>query len=414
MSTQRTNVVIIGGGQAGLAMSAELSDASIDHVVLERGQVGEAWRSQRWDSLRLLTPNWMTRLPGHRYDGVDPDGYMHAADVAAFLSTYREIVQAPVITGVTVEMVRPLADSFEVVAADQRWLADCVVVATGACSTPKVPAIATALPASVAQLTPTAYRNPAQLNGRTLVVGASASGMQIADELATAGRDVVIAVGDHVRLPRRYRGMDIHWWMNELGLLDQHIDEMEDKQRAHSLPSLQLVGNDEGRTLDLNSVTAKGVQLVGRMVGVNGTTAQFSGSLANHVRSADLKERRLMDQIDEFATERGLDGELDAAWRSEATQLGTTRTTLDLGDIDAVVWATGFRPNYPWVADSLLDERGDIPAVEGVATTPGLFTIGMPFMRTRKSSFIDGVGGDARFLAGRISSHLRHPASAAA
>jgi putative flavoprotein involved in K+ transport len=402
-----STVTIIGAGQAGLAMSRCLTDHSIDHVVLERGQVAHSWRTERWDSLRLLTPNWMTRLPGHRYSGADPDGYMTAAEVVAFLDGYRATVDAPICTETAVESVTSTDRGFRTTTTSGVIDSSAVVVATGACSTPRIPAVAAELPARIHQLTPTTYRNPEQISdGRVLVVGGSASGAQIADELRRSGREVCLAVGDHVRLPRTYRGMDIHWWMDALGLLDERYDEVDDIKRARRLPSLQLVGTPDKRTLDLTELHRQGVQLVGRLVGVAGDTAQFSGSFANFCASADLKLGRLLDSIDEHATSAGLDAELGPPDRPGRTAVPIADTTLDLSSIDTVVWATGFRPEYPWLEPDLLDSKGAIRHDGGIMDRPGMYVLGLPFMRRRKSSFIDGVGPDATELCAHLVGHL--------
>lgn len=400
-------VTIIGAGQAGLAMSRELTDRSIDHVLVERGQVANSWRTERWDSLRLLTPNWMTRLPGHRYQGTDPDGYMTAAEVTGFLDGYRASFDAPVVTDTTVESIEQI-DGGHLIRTDRGAIrSKAVVVATGACSAPKVPALADHLPAHIHQLAPIHYRNPDQLGtGRVLVVGASASGAQLADELQRSGRQVTLAVGDHTRLPRSYRGMDIHWWMDTVGLLDDRYDEVADIVRARRLPSLQLVGSPERRDLDLNSLHQAGVQLVGRFAGVAGTSAQFSGSFANQCTSADLKLGRLLDNIDAFAAANGLDRELTEAERPRPTEVPAGATTLDLTDVDTVIWATGFRPDYPWLPDHLLDRKGAIRHDGGVMEAPGMYVLGLPFTRRRKSSFIDGVGPDSKDLSAHLAGHL--------
>ncbi len=405
-------VTIIGAGQAGLAMSRCLTERSIDHVVVERGQVGNSWRTERWDSLRLLTPNWMTRLPGHRYRGTDPDGYMTAGEVTRFLADYQASFDAPVRDNTTVHNITTVdgisdGGGFMVDTDQGRWRTRSVVVATGACSTPRIPALAAELPGHIHQLAPIHYRNPDQLDGGpVLVVGASASGAQIADELSRSGLDVTLAVGDHVRLPRTYRDRDIHWWMDAIGVLDERYDEVPDINRARRLPSLQLVGSPEKRNLDLNSLNAAGVQLVGRLAGVAGSTAQFSGSFANQCRSADLKLGRLLDRIDEFATAAGLDGELPDADRPAHTDVPAAATTADLDRVKTVIWATGFRPDYPWLEADLLDHKGAIVHDGGCMTRPGMFVLGLPFTRRRKSSFLDGVGPDAEFLAAAVHSHL--------
>jgi putative flavoprotein involved in K+ transport len=250
-----------------------------------------------------------------------------------------------------------------------------------------------------------------------LVVGASASGLQLADEIARSGRHVTLAVGDHVRLPRAYRGMDIHWWMDVIGQLDETYDEVDDITRARRLPSLQLIGTPERRTLGLNDLAERGVDLTGRLVGSNGNSAQFSGSLANLCTSADLKQQRLLDRIDEYATANGLDDEVDPPSRPDGTRHGTARLDLDLSSIGTVIWATGFRPEYPWLdqalRDAILDRKGHLRHDGGVVPIPGLYVLGLPFLRRRKSSFLDGVGPDAADLAGHLAAHLDRAVSLA-
>lgn len=403
----RTPVVIIGAGQAGLAMSYQLVARSIDHVVLDKGEVAQSWRSERWDSLRLLTPNWMSRLPGHRYKGPDPDGFMTKDETIAFLECYGNRFGAPIRPHVTVERVRARESGFEVLTDQGTWRCDAVVAASGSSSEPRPPALAGDLPAGIHQLTALQYRNPEQLGrGEVLVVGASASGVQIADELRRSGRETTVAVGDHVRLPRTYRGRDIHWWMHAIGQLDERYDDVDDIARARRLPSLQLIGSPDHRTLDLNALVAAGVRMVGRLMRVRGAIADFSGSLANLVTSADLKQQRLLDRIDEFAIERSLDAELGDPTRPERTLIGRACTELDLNRFDTVVWATGYRPTYCWLDRAAFDHRNRVVHDGGVCAVPGLYLLGLPFMRRRKSSFIDGVGPDAAELASHLHAHL--------
>jgi putative flavoprotein involved in K+ transport len=255
----RTQVVIIGAGQAGLAVSRLLSDIGVEHVVLERGRTGERWLSQRWNSLRLLTPNWMSRLPGWAYRGGDPAGFMPAADVAGYLNSYAESFGAPVIHDAAVRSVRRRAGRYLVVSEAGYFSAAAVVIATGYCAQPAVPAIAAAVDPSIAQITPDRYRSPADVpQGRVLIVGASATGVQLADELATAGRDVVLAVGRHSRMPRRYRGMDVMWWLDSMGVLDRQLQNGESAPPVE--PSLQLVGSTTGRAVDLTALAARGAE----------------------------------------------------------------------------------------------------------------------------------------------------------
>jgi putative flavoprotein involved in K+ transport len=402
---QTTTVAIVGAGQAGLAMSRCLTEQSVDHVVLERGQVANSWRTERWDSLRLLTPNWLSRLPAWHYRGEDPDGYMSATEVAAHLD-------APVRTGTTVCSLHPSSSGYTLATDAGAWRCRSVVVATGAASTPRIPAVHAQLPGHVVQRSSLDYRNPEALpEGAVLVVGASASGVQIADELRRSGRRVLLAVGDHVRMPRSYRGMDIHWWLDAIGVHDERHDEVEDIDRARRLPSLQLVGTPEGRTLDLNALAAGGVELLGRLAGTQGHHGLFAGSLANFVASADLKLGRLLDRIDTFVAEHGLEPEFEAPWRPDPTRIGSPATRVDLRPVSTVIWATGFRPRHPWLPGHLLGRRGEIRHCGGIMAEPGLYVLGLPFLRRRKSSFLDGVGADAAELSQHLRSYLDHPAA---
>jgi len=408
-----TDVTVIGAGQAGLAMSHCLTRQGIDHVVLERGGTANAWRTERWDSLRLLTPNWMSRLPGFTYAGVDPEGYMTAGEVGDHLEAYRASFGAPVRHETSVECITPVDDRFSLRTSSGAITSSAVVVATGACGTPHIPSIAGDFPAPTRHLAPIHYRNPGEIEGPVLVVGASASGAQIADELARAGHDVTLAVSNHVRLQRRYRGMDIHWWLEKIGVLDEHISQVDDPLKARRTPSLQLVGSPDGRDLGLNELRASGVQIVGRLAGVAGSTLQFSGSLANVVRSADLKQDRLLDRCDEHATIAGISRELTAPHRPEPTVVDEPILALDADRFRTVVWATGFRPKYPYLPAGLLDPKGTLPHQEGVTDQPGLFVLGTVFNRRRNSSFIDGVGRDATELATEVRARLERVAAPA-
>lgn len=389
-------------------MSQVLAADGIDHIVLERGEVAHSWRTERWDSLRLLTPNWMTRLPGCQYRGDDPHGFMTNAEAIAFLDDYRRSVTAPVLTQVEVQRVGVRATGcFDVVTDQGTWTADAVVAATGACSEPKIPALAANLPSGIEQITAQQYRNPGQLSdGEVLVVGASASGLQIAEELQRRGRQVTIAVGEHVRLPRSYRGRDIHGWMEALGLLDERYDAVDDINRARRLASLQLVGSPERRTLDLNALITAGVRPAGKLMGIAGGSAQFSGGVANLVAHADLKQDRLLDRIDAHVVEHGLEDQLTEPSRPERTRLGTPPTELVLAAFRTVVWATGYRPSLRWLDAAAFDRRNRPVHDGGVGAIPGLYFLGLPFMRRRKSNFIDGVGPDATDLLGRLRTHL--------
>jgi putative flavoprotein involved in K+ transport len=412
---QKATTVVIGAGHCGLAMSRCLADRSIDHVVLERGEAANSWRTERWDSLRLLTPNWLTRLPGYAYRGDEPDGYMTAPEVAALIDDYAKETAAPVRANTTVTSVRP-ADGGYLVHTDQgAWEATAVVLASGACNIAQVPAVREAVPEGITTLTPHGYRSPDQLPaGGVLVVGASASGIQIADEIHRSGRPVTLAVGEHVRMPRSYRGSDILWWMEESGVLDERYDEVPDIVKARNLPSMQLVGSHNRATIDLNALTGLGVRLVGRLAGVRDGRAQFSGSLPNVCALADLKLARLLDTIDAWAADAGIGA--GAGERFAPTVVPSSPPlTLDLnsGEIRTIVWATGFRPDLSWLDVPVLDRKGRVAHDGGVTTSPGLYLIGMPFLRRRKSSLIDGAAADARDLTDHLAGYLDSVAQAA-
>ena len=400
---ETTAVVVIGAGPAGLAVSGSLVQAGIDHVVLERHDVGHAWRHERWDTLRTLTPNWMNGLPGLPYRGPDPDGYMTATELADRLDVYASSVAGPVVTGVEVSAVRSHGRGHLVETDAGTWAAGAVVLATGPGRT-DVPAVAADLPACIHQLTATDYRNPTELGERVLVVGAAASGVQIADEVVRSGRRVTLAVGEHVRLPRSYRGRDILWWMQAMGISSRRWDDdLADLVRARRVPSPQLVGAP-GRTLDLRTLREQGVELVGRLVGVRDGRLQLSGSLASLIANADLKQARLLDQIDEFVATVGVAAL--APDRPPPTTVGTSPTSVDLAGFDTVLWATGNRCSPPGLDPTHLDRRGRILHDGGLLRTPGLFAIGLPFLRRRSSTFLSGIGRDAVELSIEIRRHL--------
>ncbi|HWI42018.1 MAG TPA: NAD(P)-binding domain-containing protein [Nocardioides sp.] len=410
--SEQTGVVVIGAGHAGLAASHFLAEHDVDHVVLERGVVANSWRTERWDSLRLLTPNWLAHLPGHPYDGGDPDGFMTAWEVADHVASFAKESGAPVRTSTTVLSVRSSCDGYLVVTDNGTFTARAVVIASGACNRPVVPAVSAGVPSSVRQVTPFDYRSPDDLpDGGVLVVGASATGVQLADELHRSGRPVTLSVGEHVRLPRTHRGRDVAWWMHHAGVWAERYDEVDDLQRARRLPSPQLVGGPTPRTLDLNALTAAGVELVGRLATIRDGHALFSGGLRNVLALADLKQQRLLTAFDQWAARTAADvgpvGEHPEPTRSPATP----RLRLDLtgGEIATVVWATGYRPDYSWLDVPVVDGKGRLRHDGGIVDAPGLYALGLPVLRRRGSTFLHGIEDDAREVIGRLVADLaRH------
>jgi putative flavoprotein involved in K+ transport len=404
-TTETVDTVVIGAGQAGLAASRCLTDRGVEHVVLERGRVAERWRSERWDSLRLLTPNWMSRLPGWSYSGPDPHGFMTAAEVAAYLRAYADAAAAPVVEDSTVTRVDRTDRGLGVTTTSTRLTAANVVIATGWCDRPAIPAVADRLDPGITQITPSDYRNAGALpDGGVLVVGASATGVQLADELARSGRDVILAVGRHTRLPRRYRGMDIWWWLDRIGSLDRTIDEVADVAAARHEPSLQLVGRPDHADLDLTTLAAAGVQLAGRLVDIDGHRVRFANDLATTVAAADARMRRVLADIDANVATTGLTAEvLDAEPPAALTATDVPRAVdLRAEGISSVVWATGHRRTYPWLRLPVLDARGEIRQRRGVTPVDGVYVLGQRFQHRRRSSLLDGVGLDAEYLADHL------------
>jgi putative flavoprotein involved in K+ transport len=381
-------------------------------VVLDRGEVANSWRRERWDSLRLLTPNWQCRLPGCRYDGPDPDGYMSVAEVVEFISRFAAVSSAPVRTNTNVTSVTRAHDGYDVLTTNGDFRCRCVVVASGACNLPSVPRLRDSVPAPIEQFTPFDYRNPAQLpDGGVLVVGAAATGVQLAYEIQLSGRAVTLSIGEHVRLPRTYRGRDVLWWMDASGVWNQRYDEVDDLTRARRLPSPQLVGTPERMTLDLNALGAMDVELVGRLSAVRDGRALFSGGLRNLFALADLKMDRLLDTFDDWASGNSRDGDASEPERFEPTRVPeSSRLQIDLrsGEIQSIVWATGFRPDYSWLHLPVVDEKGLLRHEGGVVDAPGMYALGLPVLRRRKSTFIHGIEDDAREVIDELADYLAH------
>lgn len=402
--------VIIGGGHNGLAMSKRLADHGIDHVVLEKGEVANAWRTQRWDSFTLLTPNWQTRLPGRIYDGDSPDGFMTGPEIVGFIEDYAKFADAPVHTATTVTALRACGDTYDVVTDQGTWRCHCAVLASGACNLPHLPDFAAAVPDTVATMNPLEYRNADQLpDGGVLVVGAAATGIQLADEIHASGRPVTLSVGEHVRMPRTYRGRDIQHWMEVIGRLDERYDEVDEVFKARAVASPQLIGTPERRTLDLNALSAKGIQLRGRLGAIRDGVALFSGGLRNHCQLADQKTNRLLSDIDEWITAHGGNDRSDPPGRCEPTRIPKdVPLTLDLarGEIKTIVWATGFHSDFSWLDLPVFDSVGRLRHDGGVVDAPGVYFLGGTFLRRRKSSFIHGADDDTADLADHLAGYL--------
>lgn len=402
-----TTTLIIGAGHCGLAMSFELSKRSIDHLVLDAGCAGESWYSRRWDSLRLLTPNWMNTLAGQTHGPEDPDGFVTARNFASEFDNWVTRHAPPLFTYTSVKSLSRLGGGY--IAETNRGPIRCqsVVIATGACARPKVPTFALSIPHRIEQFSPITYRSPLELrSGGVLVVGASASGLQIAQELAWSGRKVTLAVGSHGRLPRSYRGADILQWMHLARVFDEPFTKVDDLERARRTPSLPLIGTPDRADLNLDVLQARGVELVGRMMDIRDGKALFSGGLFNSVSSADLKMNRLLDRIDDWINDHGFEGLVAPSQRFAPTTVPCDpRLVIDLSEFDTVIWATGFNPDHRFVQIPVFDRKGRIQHHGGVVEN-GLYVMGLPFLRTSRSVHIDGATRDAKALARQISIQL--------
>ncbi|RWD81472.1 NAD(P)/FAD-dependent oxidoreductase [Mesorhizobium sp.] len=397
---KRADVVIVGAGQAGLALSHCLGRTGVEHAVLERGRIGERWRSQSWRSLRLLTPNWLNALPGSPYQGDDPDGFMDKHAFVASLEAYAGRWQAPVECGIEVFSSRRTGDGFALETSAGAWSAKAVVVATGHCDRPSIPFATKGEPLGIHA---SQYRSPGELPpGGVLVVGASSSGVQIADELARTGRRVTLSVGKHTRLPRRWRGKDIFFWLCRMGFMAQPLDALANPESARRQPSLQLAGRPDKTDVDLATLQALGVELTGRVRGIADREIVFADDLATQIAAAEMKQARLLAEIDRFAGDARPGRREPVAVPSAWPQ----RLSLTDGSIRTIIWATGYARSFGWLEPLALGADGELAHQAGVTSVPGLYALGFRFLRKRDSNFIGGVGADAQAIAAEISRYL--------
>ena len=410
MTVRQTDVVVIGGGQAGLDASFCLTEQSRAHVVLEQGRIAESWRTRRWDSLRLVGPNRTLELPGFPYAGGDPDGFMGKDEVAAHLDAYVRSFGAPLREGVRVTAVEPNPHGagFLVRTDNGTHAATQVVVATGALQKPFIPGLAADLPAHVAQVVPYAYRNPAALPpGAVLMVGSGQAGCQIAEELRRAGRPVYVSVGRSWWAPRRYRGRDISLWLRDIGWFDRTVDGLPPGARA-GLPNPQFTGSGGGRDLNVHTLAAEGVVLLGRLQGIQNGKLTFAPDLTQTLAWGDEQAASRLQSIDEHIRERGLDAppaDPPNYLRPVAELARESPMALDLAEagITTVIWATGYRPDLSWVHLPVLDVAGYPVQRRGVTATPGLYILGLDWLHSAKSGLFAGIAEDAAYLAAVIA-----------
>ncbi len=402
----RAATLVIGAGQAGIAMSEHLGRRGLPHLVLERSRIAERWRSERWDSLVANGPAWHDRFPGLVFQDVDPDGYAPRASIVGYLEDYAAMVSAPIRCGVDVLAVRQKEDGpgFRVETSAGVIDAGTVVAATGPFQRPLIPPLMPAQDGLV-QIHSSAYRNPAQLPpGNVLVVGAGSSGVQIADELNRAGRRVHLSVGPHNRPPRRYRGRDFVWWLGVLGKWEATVCE---PGREHV--TIAVSGARGGRTVDFREMAASGIRLLGRAERYQDGTVHFAPDLAASIAQGDADYLSVLDEADAYARREGLElpEEPEARrFRAALPGSGDPVLKLDLADagVTSIIWATGYGFDFGWLPPGALDASGRPLHARGVSVVPGLYHLGLPWLSKRASSFIWGVWHDADRLAGHIAS----------
>lgn len=400
------SAIVVGGGQAGLSASYYLQQRDIDHLVLEKHSLTHTWRNQRWDNFCLVTPNWQCALPGHPYDGPDPHGFMRKADIIAYLDAFIAKVQAPVREGVTVQrlVTRP-EGGYRLDTSAGEFSADQVIVASGGYHTPIIPRLAERLPASIVQLHSEQYRNAETLPpGAVLVVGSGQSGAQIAEDLHLAGRQVHLAVGDAPRCARHYRGKDVVDWLDEMGYYEIGVDTHPLREGVRDNTNHYVTGRDGGRDIDLRRFALEGMQLFGRLNGLEGEVLTFSADLAAKLDAADAVYNRINASIDQYIAQNGIDAPPGAPyeplWRPEGLP-----TTLDLGSagITSVIWCIGFQPDFSWVDVPVFNGRSYPGHTRGVTAQPGLYFLGLPWLHTWGSGRFSGVARDAEYLVAQLS-----------
>ncbi|MEJ5913634.1 NAD(P)-binding domain-containing protein [Pseudokineococcus sp. 1T1Z-3] len=428
----RHDVVVVGGGQAGLALSWHLVDAGVDHVVLERETAVHDWVDRRWDAFTLVTPNWQCRLPGYGYDGPDPDGFMTRDEVHAWLRAYPATFGAPLHEGVEVLRLREHpGGGFEVTTSAGTLRAGQVVVATGGYHRPVLPPVAQRLPDDVVQLHSADYRSPEALPaGAVLVVGSGQSGAQVAEDLLLAGRQVHLSLGSAPRVARRYRGRDCVAWLADMGVYDAGVGTTAGGLAKRESTNHYVTGRDGGRDIDLRAhARDRGLRLHGRLTAVEravdtgdvapgtgqdvrasgtGTVLRFAPSAEASLDAADAVAESIKDDIDAWVERQGLDAPTEAryepVWRPEVEDV---ELDLRAEGVSAVVWATGFRSDYRWVGVGVFDGAGAPTHVRGVTTTPGLYFLGLPWLHTWGSGRFAGIARDAEHLADAVVRHLR-------
>lgn len=395
-------VIIIGGGQAGLSMSYCLKERGVDHLIFEKNRLGESWRSKRWDSFCLVTPNWQCQLPGFPYSGDDPDGFMKKEEIVAYIEAYAQSFQPPIHQGVSVaRLSQDEVGRFMVATSIGDYLADQVVVATGGYQVPSVPRIAERLPSTITQLLSCDYKSPELIaDGEVLVVGSGQSGCQIAEDLHIAGRRVHLCVGGAPRTARRYRGKDVVAWLHEMGYYDKPIHEHPLKERVRAKANHYVTGRDRGRDIDLRKLATEGMQLYGRLRDISGSRLTFGDDLKQNLDQADTVAESIKTTIDKFIESRRIEAPPEERYRP-VWEPSNPMLELDFiaANIRTIIWSVGYGTDYRWIEVPIFDGKGYPSHQRGVTTVPGLYFLGLPWQYTWGSGRFSGVARDAIFIA---------------
>jgi putative flavoprotein involved in K+ transport len=405
MAAEQVEALVIGAGQAGIAASEHLGKARIPHLVLERARIAERWHSERWDSLVTNGPVWHDRFPGMEFPQTPPDGFAPKEEVAQYLADYARMIAAPIRTGVNVTQLsrEPGHAGFLVKTSAGDFRADHVIAATGPFQKPVIPPLVPQRQ-GLMQLHSAGYRNPEALPpGAVLVIGAGSSGVQIAEELAAAGRRVFLSVGPHDRPPRRYRGRDFVWWLGVLGKWDAAAPHAGTEH-----VTIAVSGANGGHTIDFRRLAAKGITLLGQAEGLTGNEMRFKNDLAANIARGDANYLALLDEADAYVRSFGLDLPEDPDARvfgPDPDCVTRPILSLDLGreDIHTLLWATGYAQDYSWIDLDVFDERGRPRHQRGASPEPGLYFLGLPWQSRRGSSFLWGVWHDARHVVDLIA-----------
>jgi putative flavoprotein involved in K+ transport len=403
--TNHYPVVIVGGGQAGLSMSYCLKERGLDHIIFEKNQIANAWRSQRWDSFCLVTPNWQCQLPGYPYKGNEPEGFIKKDEIVAYIENYARSFNPPIKEGVEVlNLRRGDRGIFEVTTSIGDYTADQVVVAAGAYHQAKIPKISERLPDNILQVHSSKYKNPESLpDGAVLVIGTGQSGCQIAEDLHLAGRKVHLCVGSAPRSPRRYRCKDAVEWLDLMGYYDLSIDQHPQKEKVRSKANHYLTGRDGGREIDLRRFALDGMQLHGRLKNIASNKLEFFNDLKQNLDGADAVSESIKKTIDNFIAKNNLDAPLETPYQP-VWQPAMDIPDLDLAEanITTVIWCTGFQSDFSWIEIPVFDGKGYPGHDRGVTYIKGLYFLGLPWLYTWGSGRFSGVAKDAIYLADYI------------